>query len=336
VEEQTRKQLAPQLEIARTVESPGVLKIASVPAGADVHVDGRLAERSPASIDGLLPGRHSIKLTLAGHVTRELTVDIVGSKTTDLGPIKLERATGAVEVSSSPDQLEFSIRSSLAPADAPPLRDGRTPARISDLPTGEYVVQIQRAGWPERTERVTIEGGATASVATTFEGGTVIINSSPIGATVIQGGLLLGRTPLVVGDLSPRDVTYELNAPGHEPLQVGGTVVGGGKLELNGTLLKLDRVVSAADARTPPRLYSTTPLELGSLPRAAPPYIAVSFVVLPNGSAEEVEVLDAVDKTIEKRLVEAIGKWKFYPGVSHAGYPVKVRMSMSIRVASRG
>ena len=58
--------------------------------------------------------------------------------------------------------------------------------------------------------------------------------------------------------------------------------------------------------------------------------------MLPDGSLQEVKVLDAVDKQIEKRSVEAIAKWKFFPGVSHAGYPVKVRMSMPIRIASRG
>jgi hypothetical protein len=333
-EEQTRKLLAPQLELARAAVSPGILKIASLPPGADVHIDGRLAERAPASIEGLPPGRHSIKLTLDGHVTQELTAEIFGSKTTDLGSIKLERATGAVAVSSSPDQLEFSIRPSMTPADADPLRRGRTPVQLSDLPTGEYVVQFSRPGWPERTERVTIERGTTASVATTFQGGTVRINSSPTGATVIQGGLLLGRTPLIVTDVPPRDVTYELRVPGYEPLKVGGNVVDGRQLELNGALLHLDRLASVAEVLTPPRLYFAAPLDLGRVPRSTPPFITISFVVLPNGSPHEVKVLDPVDKKIEQRAVEAIAKWKFFPGVSHAGYPVKVRMSMPVRIAS--
>jgi hypothetical protein len=335
-EEETRKLLAPQLEVTRAAASPGILKIVSVPAGADVEVDGRLADRSPAAIEGLSPGRHSIKLMLAGYVAQEFTADIVGLKTTDLGSIKLERATGAVTVSSSPDQLVFSIRSSLTQVDAEPLRRGRTPARFSDLPTGEYLVQFQRAGWADRTERVTIERGATASVATTFQGGTVMLNSSPTGATVIQGGLLLGKTPLALADVPPRDVTYELSVPGYEPLKVDGTVAGGRQLELNGRLLKLDRLAGSAELRTPPRLYFTTPLELGRVPRSTPAYITVSFVVPLNGSPQEIKVLDVVDKKIEKRSIEAITKWKFFPGVSHAGYPVKVRMTMPILIASRG
>jgi hypothetical protein len=335
-EEETRKRLAPQLAVARAAASPGILKIASMPAGAEVRVDGRLVERSPTSIEGLAPGRHSIKLTLAGHVPQELTADIFGAKTTDLGAIKLERATGAVAVSSSPDQLEFSILAPNTTASAEPLRRGRTPAQLNDLPTGEYVIQFRRAGWPDRTERVTIEGGATARVATTFQGGSVRINSSPTGATVTQGGLLLGTTPLALVDVPPRDVTYELTLPGYEPLQVRGTVADGRQLELNGALLNLDRLASASELRTPPRLYYSTPLNLGRVPRSTPPTITVSFVVPLNGSPQEIKVLDAVDKKVEKRSIEAIAKWKFFPGVSHAGNPVKVRMSMPVPISSRG
>jgi hypothetical protein len=276
-----------------------------------------------------------VKLLLPGHVSKELAVDIVGSKTTELGPIKFERATGAVALTTTPAEIDFVLRRSDAPADAAPLRKGRTPAELNDLPTGEYVVQFTRAGWPERTERVTIESGAIARVTPNFQGGTVVINSSPTGATVIQGGLLLGKTPLTLRDVPPRDVTYELAAPGFEPLKVKGSVVGGRQLELNGVLLDQDRLASSEEVRTPPRPYLTAPLDLGRLPRSTPPYITVSFVVLRSGSLHDVTVLEPVDEKVVKRSVEALTKWKFYPGVSHAGYPINVRMSMPIKIAGR-
>ena len=145
-EEQTRKLLAPQLEAARATTTPGILKIASVPAGADVHVNGRLAERAPASIEGLPPGRHSIRLTLAGHVAHEITADIVGSKTTDVGPIKLERATGAVAVSSSPDQLEFSIRPSVTPARCRSSAARTHPGPVQRPPDRRVCRRVQSCG----------------------------------------------------------------------------------------------------------------------------------------------------------------------------------------------
>jgi hypothetical protein len=240
-----------------------------------------------------------------------------------------------VAISSEPAAVDYSIRAVNTPKDADPLRRGRTPSELNDLPTGEYLVQFTRAGWPERTERVTIDRGATARVTTKFQGGTVTINSSPTGATVVQGGLLLGQTPLTLGDVPPRDVTYELTAPGFEPLKVSGTVVAGRELEIKGILLDVDRLTTVEEVRTPPRPYLTTPLDFGRVPRSTPPYITVSFVVLRNGSVEDVKVVEPVDKKISKRSIEAIAKWKYYPGVSHAGFPVNVRMSIPIKV-SRG
>lgn len=77
----------------------------------------------------------------------------------------------------------------------------------------------------------------------------------------------------------------------------------------------------------------TTPLGLGRMARSAPPYITVSFIVLPNGSLEDVRVLGPVDRKLAEQSAEAIAKWKFFPGVSHAGYPVKVRVSMPVKIA---
>jgi hypothetical protein len=332
-EQETVRILARELAAVRAAAAPGSLKIATEPPGADVHVDGRPVQRAPVSIQGLPAGRHAVRVMLAGHIPQELAADIVASKTTDLGSIKLERAIGAVAVSSTPAEIEFSIRPVNTPADGAPLRRGRTPVQLDDLPTGEYVVQFSRAGWPDHTERVTIKGGEAARVATTFQGGTVKINSSPTGATVLQGGLLLGKTPLTLGGVPPQNVTYELNVHGYEPLKVSGTVSEGRELELNGTLMDINRLVSAEEVRTPPRPYKTTPLDLGRIPRSAPPYITVSFIVLPNGSLEEVKVLGTVDRELAKKSVEAIAKWKFFPGVSHAGFPVKVRVSMPVRIS---
>jgi hypothetical protein len=332
VEEHTRQLLARQQKAVPVAPAPGTLTLASAPVGADVSVDGRPALRAPASIEGLSPGQHAVKVTLAGHVPVELSANIVGSKTTDLGVITLERATGSIDLSSEPNGLEFDIRAPHTPTDAAPLRHGRTPARLDDLPTGDYVVTFRRAGWSERTERVTIAPGAPARVAATIKGGTVKINSSPSGATVIQGGLLLGTTPLTLEDVPPRDVTYELTAPGFEPLKVNGKVVEDRGLELNGILLDLDRLAGDAEVRTPPRPYVTTPLDLRRVPRSTPPKITVSFVVQRNGSVHDVRVLEAVDKKFAKRAAETIAKWKYYPAVSHAGYPVNVRMKLPITI----
>ena len=295
-------------------------------------MDGRPPERTPATMEDLPAGSHNIRVSLPGHVPKELTTEIAGAKVTEPGPIKLEPATGSIVLAGSPAEVGFSIRAAGTPADDPPLRRGRTPAQLDDLPQGEYVIRFSRTGWPDRVERVTVKGGATARVTAAFKGGTVRINSSPNGATVLQDGLRLGHTPLTIGGLAPQKVTYELVADGYEPLKVSGAVTEGGELELDGTLLNLERIANVDEVRTPPLRRSTAPLSLGRLPRSTPPQVTVSCVVLLNGTVEDVRVLSDVDRKLAGRIVEAVSKWKFYPGVSHAGYPVKVQMTMPVKL----
>jgi hypothetical protein len=64
-----------------------------------------------------------------------MTADIKGSKTTDLGTVTLESSLGVLDLSSSPDGLEYAVRASDDPGGKPvPLRedprhDRRPPAR---------------------------------------------------------------------------------------------------------------------------------------------------------------------------------------------------------------
>lgn len=330
-EEQTRRSMEAAMAATRAASAPGGLKITTAPAGAEVRVDGGPAQRTPVSIDNLAPGQHRVTITLAGHVPKQLTAEIVGSKVNDLGLVQLERGTGSVAITSQPQGVEFSIRAANTPADSNPLRRGQTPAQLEDLPTGNYVVQFRRAGWPERSERLTVEQGEKANVAASFQGGTVTITSDPV-AQVSLNGLALGETPLTLKDAPPGETAYELNAAGYEPLKLTGTIVQGRELQLTGKLLGIDRLVSEAELRTPPRPYLTTPLQLGRIPRSAPAYVKVSFVVLRDGSLYDVAVIDKLDRKIQERAVEAIAKWKYYPGVSSAGYPVNVRITIPVKL----
>src|SRR5207249_8389400 len=57
-----------------------------------------------------------------------------------------------------------------------------------------------------------------------FANGSVKITSAPGGATVIANGKDLGQTPLVIEEVKPGDVTYEMRLSGYKPGSVGGKV----------------------------------------------------------------------------------------------------------------
>jgi hypothetical protein len=337
-EEEGLSRVTPQVEAARATANRALLNLAFAASGADPQFN-RGFEQSPRMVEGLNLSR-SPKLPEAPQSSErriqatEAPVQNSRSQPAEaIAPVKAEPARGAVVVSSSPEHVEFSIRSFDAPPVAEPLYRGRTPAHLKELPAGDYVVAFKLPGFPERSERMMIERGLTASVAATFPGGSVSIQSSPSGATVMQNGLVLGRTPLVLGNVPAREMTYELTADGHEPLKVSGAVAAGGRLELKGTLLKLDRLASEDEVRTPPRIYFSVPLNLGRVPRSTPPNLTISFVVQLDGTPHNIRVLERLDKKVEQRAIEAFAKWRFFPGVSHAGYPVHVRMSMPVPIA---
>jgi len=57
-----------------------------------------------------------------------------------------------------------------------------------------------------------------------FANGSVKITSAPGGATVMANGKDLGQTPLVIEEVKPGDVTYELRLSGYKPGSVSGKV----------------------------------------------------------------------------------------------------------------
>src|SRR4029450_4662535 len=55
-----------------------------------------------------------------------------------------------------------------------------------------------------------------------FANGSVKITSAPGGASVIANGKDLGQTPLVIEEVKPGEVTYELRLSGYKPNSVNG------------------------------------------------------------------------------------------------------------------
>jgi len=83
------------------VPSGGVY-ITTLPAGADVWIDGTYVGRSPALVDALPSGKHSVTITKTGWLVQEVEVDIAAGKIA-LSSVKLEPGprTSAAKASGS-------------------------------------------------------------------------------------------------------------------------------------------------------------------------------------------------------------------------------------------
>ena len=332
-EEQTRQQIAAELDADRIAKSPGILIVTTSPAGAEVSIDGGEARQSPLSLNHMLAGVHRVAIALAGYKSVELDAKIEANKTTDLGLIQLERTTGTLIVTSTPEQLDFIIREAGVSAETAPGRDGHTPAQFEDMPPGDYVVTFTQAGWPDQNEKVTVRKSETSQVATNFVGGTVVLTSVPGRATVKRDGMVVGTTPLSLTNLPPQQVNYEISLPDYEVTHVTGEVMAGKILKLNANFLNLGRLASASEIKTPPAPYETSTLRLGSPQSGYPAEVKVSLVVRRDGTTGEIQTVGAVEKDLANRCVEAVAKWKFHPAVGHDGEPINARVTLPVKIA---
>jgi len=100
---------------------------------------------------------------------------------------------------------------------------GLSPLEI-ELPAGAHRFRARYAEWPEAEQSVTVEKEREGRVLFEFGNGSVKIISAPGGAIVFQDGRELGVTPLLVEEVKPGEVSYELRKSGFKPAVVRGAV----------------------------------------------------------------------------------------------------------------
>jgi serine/threonine protein kinase len=259
--------------------------IRTEPTGALV-VLGDHAQKSPASFTDLEPRKYNLRIMSPGYEPVETSVDFSRKHSIDLPPFRLTRSKGALQIQSDPPGAQFSLRSE----DSQISREGVTPQRIIDLPTGRYSiiahrgdwemrdeVEVQRGetigksfafvsaitnitsepsgaeifvdgesrgrtpvrldlparshelvahfdGWPDEQQKIDVDAQRENAARFVFANGSVKITSAPGGATVIANGKDLGQTPLVIEEVKPGDVAYDLRQSGYKPSSVSGKV----------------------------------------------------------------------------------------------------------------
>lgn len=75
---------------------------------------------------------------------------------------------------------------------------GKTPLTIPQLPPGECELNLEYMHWPVVPFRTTITENVEAAGTVRLPHGKLVLESTPSGATVKQGGTTLGQTPLTL------------------------------------------------------------------------------------------------------------------------------------------
>jgi hypothetical protein len=119
--------------VAAAQSAAGGMFVSTLPADADVWVDGAYIGRSPLLVEGLGEGRHALTVTKAGWISQELTI-VVQASAVAMAGVELSAATahpgasprpsGAYILRRGPSGASFSI-------DGEPVKIGAQPVSIS-------------------------------------------------------------------------------------------------------------------------------------------------------------------------------------------------------------
>ncbi|MGZ5022586.1 MAG: protein kinase domain-containing protein, partial [Chthoniobacterales bacterium] len=199
---------------------PVILATATIetdPPGAMVLLGDRV-KPSPARFENIEPGKYLLRVMLQDFDPIETRIEINSGDAFAPPVFKLQHSKGSLHLASQPDGVEFELkRNSEAP-----IR-GTTPAILRDLAAGTYEV-VARSGGSELRDKVEIKRGEMATKIFEFANGSVKIISAPAGATVVENGRELGKTPLLLDEIRPGPVQYELRLAGFKPASVSGTI----------------------------------------------------------------------------------------------------------------
>ncbi len=182
----------------------GGLILATSPEGATVTLGGEKVGQTPVEFGQIKPGKYALRVSKEGYEPFDATVEIEDGKFRDLGRITLARSSGSMAISSTPAGSDFQVR-----LGDRLVREGKTPALVEGIETGEYEVVVTR-GEAESRVKMVVQRGQTVQHAPVFALGSVSIESVPAGAEVIRKGRTLGVTPLLVGEVPAGAISYEL------------------------------------------------------------------------------------------------------------------------------
>jgi TonB family protein len=329
-EENARRDILAEQEAARVANLPGSILVATTPPGASVSVDGGAPLKTPAKADNIPVGTHKVMITMQGFDPVEMSAEVKGSKTTDLGSVTLQAIYGSLDLTSTPDSLEFALRPASDPK-GKPERTGRTPASLANVPHGDYAVTYMRPGCRDHVETVSVTKGVKSSVDTKYVDGSLELTSDPSGASVNKDGEFLGTTPLTLHDLTPKTESFDLTLPGYDSTPISCDIPEGQTLKYAAQLLRKDRVFTAAEVKTPPVAYDAPQPVLSSGQRKLGADVLISLVVSQDGVVSDVQVVRTTDDDVGRRCKSAVEKWKYRPATAPDDRTVDARVEVPFK-----
>jgi formylglycine-generating enzyme required for sulfatase activity len=199
----------------RLVRSKGGLEVESRPNAVKFSLraeDGKVVRDAvtPFTFSDLPTGKYFITAT-RGDWEMHDTIEVQRGNTAHKVFAFVE---APVMVTSEPSGAQISV-------DGQPR--GQAPVRLQ-LSARQHAIKAHLDGWPDEEKQLNVAPEGENAPHFVFANGSVKITSAPAGATVLVGGRELGQTPLVIEEVKPGQVSYELRLTGYNSKIVPGEV----------------------------------------------------------------------------------------------------------------
>ncbi|MDX1380815.1 MAG: PEGA domain-containing protein, partial [Xanthomonadales bacterium] len=186
----------------------GQLQISSVPAGAEVRIDGQPVGVTPLTTEVLETGT---LLTVAepGYKTWERQVSVKAGTTETYPPIEMVVADGTVDISTTPAGANVTIDGEFR---------GASPLSVDLSPLREHTVELFLEGYRKsvRSVRTEPEGHSSLAVDLAPIIGRVQLTVSPADAEVVVNGRSMGTGSQTLA-LTAREHELTVRKTGYEP-----------------------------------------------------------------------------------------------------------------------
>ncbi|MDG2046143.1 MAG: PEGA domain-containing protein [Halioglobus sp.] len=188
---------------------PGLLSVASEPAGATVIVDGEVAGKTPLNDLPLTEGEHQLRIEESRHLPAEQTLQITGRNVRQQLQLQLAPAWADVTMKSLPSGATILLDGEVA---------GQTPATVEIL-QGEHQLLLQLQGYADWQKTLQINASENldlGEVTLQPAAGELTLSSVPSSANVTLDGEFQGQTPLTLILIPDRAHRLAVFKPGYK------------------------------------------------------------------------------------------------------------------------
>jgi len=218
----------------------GTIYVSSSPQGASAILDGGADSLvTPGTFYNVVPGYHTVKVSMAGYQSYSQQVQVVSGGTASVyANLMLNPQSGSLSVSSTPKGAGLYVDG---------IYQGETNQIVGGLAVGSHTVTLKLAGYQTYTNTYVVNYAQTTYVSVTMTPvqnpttGAMTVISSPSGAAVYvngnyQGITTQGSDPLDVLDLTPGTYTVLLKKNGYQDYTTTAKVTAGQTTQVVATL----------------------------------------------------------------------------------------------------